>query len=227
MGRVNVGKSAPHLVSLVKSAAVSLEKNRLAGHRAAVYLVLDHSGSMRKFYADGSVQRLAEQALALSVNLDDDGRVPVVIFSTEASVAVELDLDSYAGVLEDAHRPLKWGTTNYVAAMGAVVEHYLDSDATVPAFVIFQTDGGPDSQKDAAAVLRNASKLPVFWAFVGFGERVDFLVRLDDLPGRRLDNASHFHAPDPGAVSDAELYDGLVHEYADWVSAATSAKIII
>ncbi|MFE6166195.1 VWA domain-containing protein, partial [Streptomyces sp. NPDC056486] len=74
--------------------------------------------------------------------------------------------------------------------------------------------------------LRDASGLPIFWAFVGFGERIEFLEKLDDLRGRRVDNASFFHARDPHAVSDAALYDGITHEYAGWLAAAAAAGIV-
>lgn len=76
---------AAGLINLTKKAAVSLQKAGLTGQRAAVYLVLDHSGSMTGFYRGGDVQRLAEQALGLSANLDDDGSVPVVYFGSQAS----------------------------------------------------------------------------------------------------------------------------------------------
>ncbi len=42
-----VEETAPALVSLYKSAGVSLEKHGLGGLRAAVYLVVDYSGSMK------------------------------------------------------------------------------------------------------------------------------------------------------------------------------------
>ncbi len=50
-----IQQDAPGLVSLAKTAAVSLDKHGLTHQRMAVYLVLDHSGSMSRFYADGSV----------------------------------------------------------------------------------------------------------------------------------------------------------------------------
>lgn len=77
-----VAGRAPGLVNLFKTAAVSLDRNRIGGERAAVYLVLDRSGSMRRYYRDGSVQHFAEQTLALAANLDDDGTVPVGAWPT-------------------------------------------------------------------------------------------------------------------------------------------------
>jgi vWA found in TerF C terminus len=221
-----VEQAAPDLVSLTKAAAVSLEKRGLTGQRAAVYLVLDHSGSMSSHYAEGSVQRLADQALGLSANLDDDGIVPVVFFGSTASPAMEVRLADHVGVVERLHQQQQWGSTNYVAAMDAVAEHHQASGATGPALVIFQTDGAPDSQPDAERVLREYSKLPIFWAFVGFGPRVDFLARLDRLRGRTVDNASFFHASRPAAVTDEALYDGITGEYASWLAAAAAAGVL-
>ena len=221
-----VEQQAPALVSLAKTAAVSLEKSGLDGQRAAVQLVLDHSGSMRPFYLDGSVQRLAEQALGLSVNLDDDGSVPLIFFGSQAEQHEDVRLDNYSGLIDRAHQRLRWGSTNYVAAMNAAVSEYRASGATDPALVIFQTDGEPDDRDAAERVLRHASPLPIFWAFVGFGGRVEFLEQLDDLTGRVVDNASFFHAADPHRVSDAELYDGITREFAGWLTAARAAGIV-
>jgi len=221
-----VEQQAPGLVSLAKTAAVSLQKSGLDGQRAAVQLVLDHSGSMAPYYTSGAVQRLAEQALALSANLDDDGTVPVTFFGTRAEETTDARLDNYSGLINRLHPTVRWGSTNYVAAMHAAIGEYQQSTATDPALVIFQTDGEPDDRRAAERVLRDASSLPIFWAFVGFGGRVSFLERLDDLRGRVVDNAAFFHAVDPHAVSDAVLYDAIVGEFAHWLTAARVAGIL-
>ncbi|MGH8967663.1 MAG: VWA domain-containing protein [Actinomycetes bacterium] len=223
---ISLDKVPAGLVNLTKTAAVSLTKAGLTGQRAAVYLVLDHSGSMRRHYTNGSVQRLAEQALGLSVNLDDDGVVPLGYFASQAEAMLDVRLDNYQGVIDRTHTAVQWGTTNYVAAMQNVIDEHQLSGATDPAFVIFQTDGAPNKARHTEQMLREASGLPIFWAFVGFGERVEFLERLDDLRGRQVDNASFFHAADPTSVSDTQLYDGLTHEYAAWLAAATAAGIV-
>lgn len=214
------------LVSLTKKAAVSLDKAGLTGQRAAVYLVLDHSGSMNGHYAVGSVQRLAEQTLGLSANLDDDGTVPVVYFGSSASKPVDVSLTQYAGVVDRTHRKIEWGSTNYVSAIEAVRRHYRKSGATDPALVVFQTDGGPDNREAAEDALREASGEPLFWAFVGFGWDVSFLQGLDTLSGRVVDNASFYHAQDPLSTSDSDLYDGITGEFATWIATATAAGII-
>ncbi len=230
-----VESQAPGLVSLYKAARVSLEKQGLATQRAAVYLVLDRSGSMRNYYKDGTVQHLAEQALGLSANLDDDGTVPVVFFSTDVDGTAELDLANYEGRIEELHAGLgHMGRTNYHWAINAVIEHYEKSGATDPAFVIFQTDGAPTSKPAAEKALCEAAKLPIFWQFVGFGDPdakgFDFLRKLDELavPEKRvIDNAGFFHAGrDPRAVADADLYQQLMTEFPTWLTEARKAGIL-
>ncbi|MFJ9416889.1 VWA domain-containing protein [Streptomyces sp. NPDC101227] len=230
-----VETTAPALVSLYKSASATLAKHNLATQRAAVYLVLDRSGSMRNYYKDGTVQNLAEQALGLSANLDDDGIVPVVFFSTDIDGTADLDLTNYEGRIEELHAGLgHMGRTNYHWAINAVVEHYKKSGSTAPAFVIFQTDGAPTSKPAAEKALCEAAELPIFWQFVGFGDPeakgFDFLRKLDDLavPEKRVvDNAGFFHAGrDPRALSADELYQQLMVEFPEWLIEARTAGVL-
>ncbi|MFD3869564.1 vWA domain-containing protein [Streptomyces sp. NPDC058623] len=230
-----VRETAPALVNLYKSAGISLRKHGLEGSRAAVYLVLDHSGSMRPYYRDGSVQALADRVLGLSAHLDDDGRIPVVFFSTEVDAVEEITLGGHEGRIGAIAAGLgHMGRTSYDAAMEAVIDHYLDSGASEPALVVFQTDGGPSSKLAAERYLCKAARLPLFWQFVGFGNtrsgQFDFLRRLDELPvpaTRVVDNAGYFHAgPDPRAVADSELYDRLLGEFPAWLVAARAAGIV-
>ncbi|MER6531188.1 VWA domain-containing protein [Streptomyces sp. NPDC001508] len=227
-----VEAQAPGLVSLAKTAAVSLSKQGLSGSRAAVYLVIDRSYSMRGYYADGSVQHLAEQALGLSVNLDDDGVVPLLMFDSRPYPVVGVHLGDYQGVVAEQHALFggepTMGGTQYQPAMAAVVEHYRNSGATDPALVIFQTDGVPQDARATADYLARVSKLPVFWSFLGFGrDKVPFLQRLDDLSGRAVDNASYCHAgPAPRQLRDSVVYDGLTREFATWLPAARALGVL-
>ncbi|UQI49619.1 VWA domain-containing protein [Streptomyces sp. HU2014] len=190
---------------------------------------------MREYYRNGTVQHLAEQVLGLSANLDDDGTVPVVFFSTDVDGVAELSLTDYAGRIEELHAGMgHMGRTNYHWAMEAVIEHYRKSGATDPAFVVFQTDGGPYSKPAAERALCQAAELPIFWQFVGFGDPegkgFDFLRKLDDLPvpeKRVVDNAGFFHAGrDPRALGDARLYKELMVEFPDWLTEARAAGIV-
>lgn len=230
-----VEETAPALVGAYKSAGVSLTKHGLAGLRAAVYLVVDYSGSMKPYYKDGSVQTLADRVLGLSAHLDDDGRVPVVFFSTDVDAVTDISLGAHEGRIGRIVARLgHMGKTSYHLAMDAVIDHYLDSGATDPALVVFQTDGGPINKLAAERHLRKAAKLPLFWQFVGFGDpgsrQFEFLRKLDELavPDKRiLDNAGFFHAgQDPRRLSDADLYDRLVGEFPQWLRAARDAGVV-
>lgn len=230
-----VQETAPALVGLYQRAGVSLTKHGLDGQRAAVYLVVDYSGSMKPYYQDGSVQALADRVLGLSAHLDDDGRVPVVFFSTDVDAVTDIALADHQGKVERIVAGLgHMGKTSYHLAMDAVIDHYLDSGTREPALVVFQTDGGPINKLAAERYLCKASRLPLFWQFVGFGDRgsrqFDFLRKLDDLPvpaKRAVDNAGFFHAgSDPRKMSDADLYDRLVGEFPTWLVAARAAGIV-
>ncbi|MFD7681101.1 vWA domain-containing protein [Streptomyces sp. NPDC060187] len=230
-----VEETAPALVDLYKSAGVSLTKHGLSGQRAAVYLVVDYSGSMKPYYKDGSVQALADRVLGLSAHLDDDGTVPVVFFSTDVDAVTDIALDNHDGRIERIVAGLgHMGRTSYHLAMDAVIDHYLDSGSKEPALVVFQTDGGPINKLAAERYVCKAARLPLFWQFIGFGDpsskQFDFLRRLDELavPQKRaVDNAGFFHVgSDPRRMTDGELYDRLVAEFPQWLAAARAQGIL-
>ncbi|MER7484634.1 VWA domain-containing protein [Streptomyces sp. NPDC126497] len=235
IGLRKIEETAPALAGLYKTAGASLAEHGLDGLRAAVYLVVDYSGSMKPYYADGSVQALADRVLGLSAHLDDDGTVPVVFFSTDVDAVTDITLADHRGRIGRIVSGLgHMGRTSYHLAMDAVIDHYLDSGSTAPALVVFQTDGGPVNRLAAEKYLCKAARLPLFWQFVGFGDpnsrQFDYLRRLDGLavPAKRvIDNAGFFHAgEDPRGVTDAALYDRLVGEFPKWLAAARSQGIV-
>ncbi|WUS12957.1 VWA domain-containing protein [Streptomyces sp. NBC_01260] len=230
-----VQEHAPDLVPLYEAAGDSLRRQGLEGVRAAVYLVLDRSGSMRSYYRDGTMQHLAEQVLSLSAHLDDDGIVPVVFFSTDVDGSTDLTLGRHRTRIDKLHENLgHMGRTNYHWAMDEVIDHYLSSGSSAPALVVFQTDGGPTSRLAAERFLCKAARLPLFWQFVGFGDPDDnefaFLRKLDPLavPARRIvDNAGFFHAGrNPRATTDHQLFDRLLQEFPEWLTAARTARVV-
>ena len=221
--------TAPGLVDLYKTARVSLDKHRLGGERAAVYLVIDHSRSMSRYFKDGSVQALAERVLALAAHFDDDGTVPVIFFDTTARQPVDISVYDYAGSIDRIKASAAtMGSTNYAAAMRAVIDLHKGSG---PAFVVFQTDGAPNSKRETTEVLCDAARLPIFWQFIGFGDdEFAYLQRLDELPvpaKRVVDNAGFFPAgKEPRSIPDGVLYDSLMSEFPHWLAAARAARIV-
>lgn len=236
---------APDLEKPYQKAGFAVNKHGLEGEKAAVYLVLDRSGSMdfsdRNHYRYGHVQHFAERILGMAAHFEDDGRVPVVFFDDELKGMDELILGRHQGKIAKAHSKLgRMGGTDYTVAMDAVVQHYQASGKTVPAYVIFQTDGSPWDRKAAAQRICGYAHLPVFWQFVGFGEDreydydddegLGFLQRLDDIPVpqyRPIDNSDFFPVGnDPTAMTDTELYTRLMAEFPSWLHKARQMGIV-
>lgn len=247
-----VEQAAPQLVSLVKSAGVSLAKVGLAQHRARVCLVLDISGSMSALYRRGLVQAFAERILALGCRFDDDGEIDVFLFGRNVHRDEPMGLDNwsrYVGQMIERH-PLE-GDTRYGAAMEAVRRHYFPDagggerktpcKAALPVYVMFVTDGTTSDKPLTERQLRWSSREPIFWQFMGIGKGkkskskrlanfadsdFPFLEKLDELDGRLIDNADFFAVASPDEHSDDALYDLLMTEYPGWLRLATGAGLL-
>ena len=220
--------SQPQLVSLIKTASVSLEKRGLAEARYRVKLVLDISGSMQREYRSGAVQALAERALALAARLDDDGEVEVYLFGIGAYRSGTLSLDNVSGFVDRLNVKLEGGT-HYSPVMKLIREDAAREGHDLPCLVLFITDGGTSNPAVVVRQMTDAAQEPIFWKFMGIEEgrvNFDFLEKLDDLPGRVVDHADFFRVPAPIRIPDAELFELLLNELDGWQRDARAAGIL-
>lgn len=221
-------KEQPQLVNLIKAASVSLAKRGLDEARYQVKLVLDISASMANEYRSGSVQDLANRALALATQLDDDGEVEVYLFGIRAHRKGTLSLSNARDFVERMRVDLEGGT-HYGPVMKMVREDVQDGRSRAPTLVLFITDGGTSNPTSVIKLMREMSREPIFWKFMGIEEgrvNFDFLEKLDDLTGRAVDNADFFKVKAPIRVPDHDLFDLLVNELDSWQRSAQQAGIL-
>ncbi|MDU5949065.1 MAG: VWA domain-containing protein, partial [Paenibacillus macerans] len=62
---------------------------------------------------------------------------------------------------------------------------------------------------------------------VGLGRaNYGVLQKLDEMPGRYIDNANFFALDDISSISDEELYDRLLNEFPAWIKEARAKGIL-
>lgn len=221
-------KDAPKLVSLAKPLAIELEKRNLQDCIAKVALVLDISGSMSGRYRDGTVQEIVNKTLPLAVQFDDDGELDFWYYGSRPKRMPSVNMRNYQTAIpnnwESLMRSLGYGNTEPLV-MKEVLKEY--SKSSIPAYVIFITDGGVGSESEIKKVLIEASKEPIFWQFVGVGgSGYGVLERLDNMTGRYVDNANFFALDDFKTVTNPELYSRLLNEFPQWLQEIKRKRMI-
>ncbi|MER6146490.1 VWA domain-containing protein [Streptomyces hirsutus] len=232
-----------------EQVAVSLRKHGAAGVTARVVLVLDASGSMSFLYSKGVVADVVERMAAVAAQLDDDGEMQAWTFASNPARLPDLLLGELpewlrlhvrVGEMSLFRRGRKKGLDpsqvdmrevgiqNEEQKVIAEVRSFVrDSPAAAPTLVLFFSDGGVYRNAEIERELREAVEEPIFWQFVGLGRaNYGVLERFDTLPGRRVDNVGFFAVDDIGTVPDPELYDRLLSEFPQWITAAGRAGIL-
>lgn len=230
-----VEQQAPALVSLAKKASFSLNKFGLEDQQAEVEAAFDYSYSMESLYQSGQMQELAERVLALAALLDDDGQVPTWFFDNGCELMGEIDLSNYQGAIDRFRKKRGMGGTEYAPVINAIVKKHQKGAGLfgrkgksngLPKYVLFFTDGYPNDPTDTETALKNASSQAIFFKFISIGPKIDFLAGLDDLEGRKIDNAHYAPIGSLGSLNDAQLYDQLLMEWPSWLTSARQAGIL-
>ncbi|MET8827586.1 VWA domain-containing protein [Streptomyces sp. NPDC004610] len=233
-----------------EQVAVSLRKHGAEGVVARVILVLDASGSMSPLYTRGVVADVVERMAAVAAQLDDDGEMQAWTFASNPARLPDLRLGELPEWLrlhvrvgqlslfgrKKPQRGLQPGQVDMRAVgiqneeqkvIAEVRDYVRGHPAAAPTLVLFFSDGGVYRNDQIERELREAVEEPVFWQFVGLGKaNYGVLERFDTLPGRRVDNVGFFAVDDISSVPDAELYDRLLSEFPNWITAARRAGIL-
>ena len=227
-----IQEGAPKLISLVKPLKVELEKRNLQNIVARVALVLDKSGSMDDSYEDGTVQEIVNKILPIAVQFDDNGDLDFWIYADEAERRPSVNMQNYETAVSSTQKGFfksifsSFGIgNNEPVVMKEVIDEYKNSD--LPAYIIFITDGGIYKTEEIKRLLIEASKLPIFWQFVGVrGSNYGILEHLDTMESRYIDNANFFALDDFKSVSNSELYSRLLNEFPTWLKEIKTKNII-
>ena len=214
---------------------VLLEKGA-ATQRARVVLVVDKTGSMAELYRTRIIHRVVDRMVPVAVQLDDDGALEVYLYARSYMRLPDLhvaDLDHYAethlhlkGIVNGVDYNAIGHGNDEIPIMTAVLDD-IRPDDPVPTLVLFFTDGGFAKRQEIADLVSKASHRPAFWQFVGLGKaKYGVLERLDEMPGRVVDNVGFFALDDVDRVDDGELYRRLLGEFPDWLRAARAAGVL-
>lgn len=201
---------------------------QLNGVQSRVALVLDYSGSMRSLYNNGTVQSIIERIMPIACQFDDNQELDLWIFENGFKRLGGITMANFYGYVQREIMQYRMGGTQYSPVMQDVFSKYINEEpSNMPSYVIFITDGDNSDKRNTTEFMKEASKYPVFWQFVGIGnDSFDYLQRLDDLSGRFLDNADFFQLNDIARVSDNELYNRLLTEYPSWLVQAKQKGIL-
>jgi stress response protein SCP2 len=226
-----VADKAPHLVSLAKKAQVSLAKNNLSDVVAIVALALDKSGSMSWQYANGRVQEVVDRIVPLAVHFDDNEELDCWVFADKQKRLPNVTLSSvkdYVKKEAEKYGIFKIGVgNNEPVVIKDIVDYYTRQGGKTPVFVIFISDGGIYKNAEIKKLIKDASKLPIFWQFVGIGgKNYGALSEIDTMTGRVVDNAGFFAIDDLRKITEEQLYDRLMSEFPAWLKAARKKGII-
>lgn len=202
--KISLSKEEVHKVCLTKPV--------LNGLKARVCLAIDYSGSMSNLYDNGTVQSIFEKMLPLAMEFDDDGTMEAWRFNDGTKRLKDVTAKNIVGYVKNCISG-SMGGTNYAPVIKEIVDFY--KKTKVPVYVIFITDGDNWDKSEATEAIKEASKIPIFWQFIGLGNGgFDYLQNLDDMSDRYVDNADFFEVKNANDIT----YSNLLNEFPGWLS---------
>lgn len=215
----------------------------ISTQKARVVLVIDTSASMTNWYRNGAVQETFERVLPFGLSFDDDGEVDVYAFDASCrEISEKIKITNVDGFVQRyiLDRQLGGGT-DYAKPMNKIIQKFGNPKSggflglggstgsiDIPTFVIFITDGNCGDPTETRQAIIEASNHAIFWKFIGIGnERFAFLQELDDMSGRRVDNADLKKWSDLPSVPDSQFFPDVMEEFDTWLTAVKSEKILL
>ena len=244
MGKINLSKDKinleKHVVNLSK-CVVNLSKKKgvdLGSTTAKVVVVLDYSGSMSPLYSNGTVQNTINRIVPLGLSFDDNGSIDVYLFQNSYRKLDDLNLSNYENYVKSVIKTSGYsmGGTYYSPVLKAIIEggsykkggflgfggKKIETEAIVdngdPTFILFITDGENFDKSETDKIIIKSSEMNVFIQFIGIGkEKFNYLIKLDDLSGRKRDNTGFSKMEDLNDASDNELYTNILEQFSGWL----------
>jgi hypothetical protein len=217
------------------ASAVNLNKNVSGPSRGVVWNViglLDESGSMGRFFRDGTVQEIVDRVLAWSASVDADGLVPFGAFGSHHIWHGDVDLTSVNNVVQ-TNGWAPWGSTNLADSLKTILElvkEMGDGWQENPILLFIVTDGMPDNQALVKKYIQELSQYPVFIKILRVGNDPGAKAFVEDLDnmvdGRLMDNVE---APDDGlhkGMPDDEFNKAMIHDMDKYIAEATAAGLL-
>jgi stress response protein SCP2 len=212
------------------AVAVSLVKSGLDGRTFRVVLAIDCSGSTKKLFRSGVMQRSLERMVVIADLLDDNGEMEVWFFGDfpvrSAPVRTTTAFDYLERQADDKKRAE--GGNFEPRVMKEILDWTAAEPSPHPTLVLFWSDGGVHAEKQIKELLVRSSNRPVYWMFLGLGV-ADYgvLARLDDVRGGVVDNAGFIPIDDIDLLSDEDLYGQIFGNFVSrWHTAAAAAGIL-
>lgn len=210
----NLGKV---LINMSKDSKIDMSK-----HTARVAMVMDYSGSMSHLFRNGAVQETITRLLPIALKFDDNGELESWIFSDGYERLKAVTLNNYEDYVKKviAKARMGMGGTEYSPVLNNVITHYKDIEpSTIPAFVIFITDGENSDASRTDRIIRELSNYNMFVQFIGIGNSsFNYLEKLDKLDGRKTDNTGFITVSDMNKMTDEQLYTEILRQYKDWLN---------
>lgn len=221
VNRLNLMKERTEIVS-------SLCLRKGISFMSRVAAVLDYSGSMNRLYSSKEVHRIFDRLIPIALQFDSNKEIDLFAFHDSPRDCGTVNIDNFQTAIKDKiEDKMSFGGYDYYAPTIRLLTKKYSSEKGDPVFVMFLLDGGCMDEPEAKKAIIEASEHGIFFQFIGIGRaKFKFLEELDNLEGRKIDNANFFAIEDLSTMSDKALYSKLMSEYPDYITKAKQLNII-